>query len=861
MNKIFVILFLIISLFFTQKIYSQDFDDVQKIIASDRQGGDEYGRSVSIDGKYAIVGAWFEDHDSLGLNTLSNSGSAYIYKRDGNNTWSQVKKIVPPYRSANDYFGFSVSISGRYAIVGAYGNDEDANENNTITQAGAAYIYKLDDYGSWNFIQKIVASDRSFAQGFLYSDDCFGISVAISENYAVIGAYHGRTDENDNNPVDKAGSAYIFKRDTNGTWVEIQKIVAFDRAYYDEYGYFVDIDKNYIIVGARRKNNTTGAAYIYEKDSLGIWNLANKITASDGTPIDYFGISVSISKDQALVGTSEQPEAAYFFKRDSLSGNWYETQKVVSSDGNSGDLFGISVSIFENQAIIGSHRHDFDTINGSPINNAGAAYIFKQDSSGTWNEVKKIIANDRDSTATNDYFGAGINISEYYIIVGAMNEGGSGAAYIVGDCKNEFSVDTLNIVACTSYTPPSGKTTYLNSGTYIDTISNHKGCDSIITINLTVSGNIPTYYSYSTSSCDSYIVPSGDTSYIYSGVYYDTILNHYGCDSILTINLTINDSYIFNQNQLICQGDSILIYGNYQSIAGNYYDSLQTTNGCDSVLSTTLSVNPVYFSNTNDNICQGDSVIIYGNYENTAGVYYDTLQTIFSCDSVLATTLFLNANFNTSQNQEICQGDSIMLGGSYQTIGGVYYDSLQTINGCDSVLSTTLTVNSLPNVTLTNFNPDTICSNGSAVALPNGSPSGGVYSGTGVSGGTFDPNISGVGIHSVIYTYTDINSCINSDSTFITVEQCVGIDDFVNDLGILIYPNPNTGLFIIEKSSELDKEVNISLLDASSRVVIDKVIPKGQQKIEMDITSYSKGVYYLQMTIGDKVYVKQILKN
>jgi hypothetical protein len=192
--------------------------------------------------------------------------------------------------------------------------------------------------------------------------------------------------------------------------------------------------------------------------------------------------------------------------------------------------------------------------------------------------------------------------------------------------------------------------------------------------------------------------------------------------------------------------------------------------------------------------------------------------------------LFLNANFNTSQNQEICQGDSIMLGGSYQTIGGVYYDSLQTINGCDSVLSTTLTVNSLPNVTLTNFNPDTICSNGSAVALPNGSPSGGVYSGTGVSGGTFDPNISGVGIHSVIYTYTDINSCINSDSTFITVEQCVGIDDFVNDLGILIYPNPNTGLFIIEKSSELDKEVNISLLDASSRVVIDKVIPKGQQK-------------------------------
>src|SRR5690606_1427940 len=172
-----------------------------------------------------------------------------------------------------------------------------------------------------------------------------------------------------------------------------------------------------------------------------------------------------------------------------------------------------------------------------------------------------------------------------------------------------------------------------------------------------------------------------------------------------------------------------------------------------------------------------------------------------------------------------------------------------------------ITVNPLPNVTLTNFNPDTICTNGSAVVLPNGSPSGGVYSGTGVNGGTFDPSIAGIGTHSVIYTYTDINSCINSDSTFITVEQCVGIDDLANDLGILIYPNPNTGLFTIQKSSELDKEVNISLLDASSRVVINKIIPKGQQKIEMDITSYRKGVYYLQLTIGDKVYVKQILKN
>ncbi|HEY9083771.1 MAG TPA: T9SS type A sorting domain-containing protein [Vicingaceae bacterium] len=282
------------------------------------------------------------------------------------------------------------------------------------------------------------------------------------------------------------------------------------------------------------------------------------------------------------------------------------------------------------------------------------------------------------------------------------------------------------------------------------------------------------------------------------------------CNKDSVFNITIYPTSSSNQNQSICQGDSIQIGGLFQTSAGTYYDSLQTINGCDSVLSITLSVNPVYLSNTNSTICQGDSMLIYGDY---------------------------------------------------QSVAGVYYDSLQTINGCDSVLSTTLTVNPLPNVTLANFNPDTICSSGSAVSLPNGSPSGGVYSGTGVNGGTFDPNIAGLGTHNVIYTYTDVNSCINSDSTFITVEQCIGIDDLANDLGILIYPNPNTGLFTIEKPIELDKEVNISLLDASSRVIINKIIPKGQLKIEMDITNYSKGIYYLQLTIGKEVFVKQILKN
>lgn len=103
------------------------------------------------------------------------------------------------------------------------------------------------------------------------------------------------------------------------------------------------------------------------------------------------------------------------------------------------------------------------------------------------------------------------------------------------------------------------------------------------------------------------------------------------------------------------------------------------------------------------------------------------------------------------------------------------------------------------------------------------------------------------------------NGCIGiSQCTSITT---VGLEDMINDFGMLIYPNPNTGQFTIEKPSGLNKEVKVKLLDATSKLILDKVIPIDQQKVEMDIRNYSKGIYYLQLIVGEEVFVKQILKN
>jgi hypothetical protein len=233
----------------------------------------------------------------------------------------------------------------------------------------------------------------------------------------------------------------------------------------------------------------------------------------------------------------------------------------------------------------------------------------------------------------------------------------------------------------------------------------------------------------------------------------------------------------------------------------------------------------------------------------------------FGCDSLVTLDLTINSTFSSIQTQFICQGDSLLIYGVYQNTGGTYYDSLQTMNGCDSILSTTLLVNSLPNVNLASFNPDTLCNNASVVVLPNANPIGGNYSGNGVIGSNFNPSTAGIGTHEIIYTYTDGNSCINSDTTIVTVDVCTGIDNISTDFGIIIYPNPSIGQFTIEKPSDLNKEVQVKLLDATSKLILEKVIPIGKQKVEMDIRNYSKGIYYLHLIVNDEHFVKQILKN
>ena len=189
------------------------------------------------------MGAYLEDEDASGANTQSSAGSAYIFERDGLGNWTQAQKLTASDRATGDRFGYSVSISGDYAIVGAIGEDHDASGANTQSDAGSAYIFERDGLGNWTQAQKLVASDRA-------ADDRFGNSVAISGDYAIVGANWEDEDASGANTQTDAGSAYIFERDGSGNWTQAQKLTASDRAAGDWFGYSVSISGDYAIVGA-----------------------------------------------------------------------------------------------------------------------------------------------------------------------------------------------------------------------------------------------------------------------------------------------------------------------------------------------------------------------------------------------------------------------------------------------------------------------------------------------------------------------------------------------------------------------------------------------------------------------------------
>ncbi len=361
-----------------------------RLLASDADDNDSFGRAVALDGDTALIGA---PNNSV---TVGDQGSAYIFKRNGA-TWTQRQRLVASNGAVDDLFGNAVALSGETALIGAY--LQGANDQ------GRVYVFERQAAG-WTETTSISAEDYTPGAHF-------GASVGLDGNMAVVGASLGFYQQG----VDQR-SAYVFVRNGN-YWGQARRFGPGLGSANDGFGYAVALDGDTALVGAYLGDaNATdqGAAYVFTlRDSRSVEQ--QKLTASDGGAGEYFGAAIALDGDTLAVGVFGDAVGAngaqgsvYVFTRNGAS--WALQQKLTADDGAAGDIFGLAVALDGDTLVAGAQGDD---INGKE--DQGSAYIFARNGA-TWTQRQKLKAIEIDGLP-GDQFGASVAISGGTVAVGA----------------------------------------------------------------------------------------------------------------------------------------------------------------------------------------------------------------------------------------------------------------------------------------------------------------------------------------------------------------------------------------------------------------------------------------------------------
>jgi len=322
---------------------------VKKLVASDPQKDDFFGKSVSVAGNVVVVGSFQEDSGG------SDAGAAYIFERNtgGANAWGEVKKLTASDAEPRDFFGCSVAVAGDWLIVGAYGEDYGGE------YAGAAYIFERNAGGAnnWGEVKKLIPI---YPQEYSFFGESVAIALSLAGDVIVVGARY------EDSPVSQAGAAYIFGRGEGGynNWGQVKKLTASDAEPIDQFGAAVAVEGSLAIIGAYQET-----AYIFDRNTGGAnaWGEVKKLTASE----PYYGYSVAVAGSVAIAGAYQK--AAYIFERNTGGANeWGEVKKLTAYGAGACryDGFGRSVAVAGDVAVVGALG---DYTEGT---NAGAVYVF-----------------------------------------------------------------------------------------------------------------------------------------------------------------------------------------------------------------------------------------------------------------------------------------------------------------------------------------------------------------------------------------------------------------------------------------------------------------------------------------------------
>jgi hypothetical protein len=418
-----------------------------------------FGTAVALSGDMALVG------EILGETVAGlKGGSAYVFTKTGD-LWTQAIKLTAEFTPADDGIGSSVVISGNNAVIGAPYDDTLAGKD-----AGSAYVFVRRN-SLWREEAKLTAADG--AQG-----DRFGCSVAWTDDTAVVGASRSDTAAGAD-----AGCAYVFSRggslwfqqakliateggankkfgyevaasgDTvmagasanisphyvevfvrRGTsWIAQAKLIGQEDVLSDEFGSSIALEGDVALIGAPRGRSggaETGTAHVFVR-SGSTWNRQAMLIANDAASNDYFGGSVALAGDTALVGApwvdlsaGDVAGCAYVFER--VGTSWQQSAKLLANDAGEFDYFGCSVALSGDTALVGARGHS--TAAGFSV---GCAYVITRNGA-VWNQDARLTAGL--DASRSDNFGASVSLSADTALVGAPGDNtageGSGSAYV-----------------------------------------------------------------------------------------------------------------------------------------------------------------------------------------------------------------------------------------------------------------------------------------------------------------------------------------------------------------------------------------------------------------------------------------------
>lgn len=425
--------------------------------AGNAGNSDEFGDGVAISGDTMVVGAPYEDSSTGGVNTTpdeaaANSGAAYVFVRSATGAWTQQAYLKASNPGAGDLFGYSVAISGDTIVVGAFNEDSDTTEvdsvpNDSASNSGAAYVFTRSG-STWTQAAYLKAENAE-------ADDLFGLYVAVDGSTVAVGAPYEDSNTTGinttpNNLASNSGAVYVFSN-PGGGWAQDAYIKASNTGASDYFGQPVSLSGDTLAVGADGEDSGTtgvnstpneatsysGAAYVFTRTS-GTWSQQAYLKASNPGADDYFGHAVAVSGDMLVVGASNEDSgttgvnstpdeaapdsgAAYVFIR--TGSVWQQEAYLKASNPDTSDRFARTIAFDGNTIVMGAYGEDSSTsgVNSTANNdalNSGAAYVF-QKVNAMWAQTAYLKAGNPD---IEDGFGFPVAVSGKTVVTGSSGE-------------------------------------------------------------------------------------------------------------------------------------------------------------------------------------------------------------------------------------------------------------------------------------------------------------------------------------------------------------------------------------------------------------------------------------------------------